>query len=171
MKYLFLSLTLLFSFFSIKEDKLEARAMQPSLMEANIPSSPEFNPNTAIVDTLVAHGYSRRHALYWARIARMESGQYTSIMYREHNNMWGMSYFRHGKRPTNGKYRIYHKGKPTRFAGYYSKEEAVQEIVFYLDAANYPKDLGTLDELLKLMKKKKYFEEPLWYYKKAVLNS
>ena len=131
-----------------------------------------FNPDVAIVDTLVAHGYTKRHAQFWVKVARMESNKYHSILYKYHNNMWGMSYLPPNKarRPTNSSYRVYHNDKPTRFAGYQTKQLAIQEIVFYLEAANYPKDFKDLDTFILYMKNKGYFEEPFDYYKNALKN-
>lgn len=79
-----------------------------------------------------------------------------------------MSYFRNGARPTKGTYRVYHNNKPTRFAGYKTKEAAVEEIVLYLEKAQYPKDFPDLTTFVKFMKKKGYFEEPFWYYYSAI---
>lgn len=162
-KLLLCSLVLLFTCFTL-QDRAEINPINFTLKPVI------FNPDSVIVDSLTSHGYTKRHATFWVKVARMESNKYTSMLYKYHNNPWGMSYFRSGTRPTNGLYRVYYNGKPTRFAGYKTKEHAIEEIIFYLDAAKYPKDFSSLDEFIKFMKSKNYFEEPIWYYKKALSN-
>lgn len=167
MKKIILSIIMFLSCLAIEDKAMPApvRAVSPITIV-------KFNPDNAIVDTLVAHGYTQRHANFWVRVARMESNKYNSILYTYHNNMWGMSYLpkNKAKRPTNSSYRVYHKNKPTRFAGYQTKELAIQEILFYLEAANYPKDFRDLDAFIRFMKAKGYFEEPFDYYKNALKN-
>ena len=163
-KLILCSLILLLGCFTL-ENRAEPKPLDP------IPKKEvSFNPDSVIVDSLTNHGYTKRHALFWVKVARMESAKYTSILYVYHNNLWGMSYFKNGQRPTNGLYRVHYNGKPTRFAGYKTKADAVEEIIFYLDYAKYPKDFTSIDEFIKFMKKKGYFEEPVWYYKNALMN-
>lgn len=124
--------------------------------------------DSLIYKTLIEKGYSQRHASYWVMVSKFETANYTSDLFRYHNNLWGMSYFRNGARPTKGTYRVYYNGKPTRFAGYKTKQAAVEEIVLYLEHANYPKDFNDLKSFILFMKKKGYFEEPFWYYYSAI---
>lgn len=124
--------------------------------------------DSLIYKTLLSHGYSHRHATFWIKVSKLETANYTSVLYRLHNNMWGMSYFKYGKRPTKGSYKVYHKGKPTRFAGYKTREAAVEELILYLKTAKYPKDFKCLEEFVCFMKDKGYFEEPIDYYYKII---
>lgn len=127
--------------------------------------------DSLIYKMLIDKGYSVRHATFWVKVSKAETANYTSALCKYHNNLWGMSYFKSGKRPTNAAYRAYYNGKPTRFAGYHNKTDAVKELIYYLEYAKYPRDFKDLHSFVRFMKSKGYFEEPFDYYYKILRNS
>jgi hypothetical protein len=123
-----------------------------------------MSTDSLIYKMLIGKGYTARHATFWVKVSKAETANYTSALCRYHNNLWGMSYFKSGKRPTHAAYRAYYNGKPTRFAGYKTKEDAIKELLYYLEYAKYPKDFKDLHSFVSFMKSKGYFEEPFNYY-------
>jgi uncharacterized FlgJ-related protein len=94
----------------------------------------------------------------WIAVSQFETGNFTSHLFLNHNNFFGMKFPR--KRETTAAYAI----PPNDFAHYNSQADSVDDLLLYLREWNYPSDFSSIDSLIEFMKSKGYFEEPLTYY-------
>lgn len=97
----------------------------------------------------------------WVAISDFETGTWTSPLFKNYNNAFGMK--QPVQRPT-----LSVGPTPSGFASFKSVSDSVDDLILYLKARNYPRDFYTLDDLIKYMKEKQYFEEPIDYYLKGV---
>ena len=111
-----------------------------------------------ILATLTSNGYSHREAKLWVKVSKVETDNYKSNLFCNHNNMWGMNFVRRGRK-TTCLYRVWYNGRPTRFAGFKTPEDGVQDLVYWLDHVGFPKDFKDINTFCQYMKKNHYFEE------------
>lgn len=106
---------------------------------------------------LIDNGYSPNLAKLFAAVSRHETGNYTSNVLKSANNLFGMKFPR--IRTTNAK----HEDR-SGYAVYDSRADSVRDLVFYLDAREYPDNFPTARALVSFMKSKGYFEADLSEY-------
>jgi hypothetical protein len=102
-------------------------------------------------------GYSDNMVRWWTAVSDLETGTWTSDLYKKYNNCFGM------KMPkTRNTTAI--TPTPTGFASYNSASDSVKDIILYLKNFNYPLDFENVESLVTYMKKVGYFEEPYDQY-------
>ena len=126
------------------------------------------SPNTSrtkatIINGLTNAGFSGAFARMWVAVAQHETGNFTSSLYRNANNIVGMTY------PTVGKDYGWTIGEGgMKFSKYPDVKDAVDDLIEYLLAFGYPKDFETVADLVAFMKSKSYFSGDQSVYTKAV---
>ena len=131
------------------------------------------SPQTVIRKRLKAKGYSDEFANWWVAISDHETGTWTSLLYINANNLFGMRQPR--QRQTLSLGPVDWKGMPMAvitdqsYSSFVSLENSVDDLVLYFQAQNYPKNFISLYELISFMKKKGYFEAPETLYLTSVL--
>lgn len=100
----------------------------------------------------------------WLAVSKMETGGFNSKIFRETLNLWGMKHPK--KRPTkaSGKY----LSGTNEWAKYDSLKDSVQDIILWMNYTKFPKGNLSLDDHLKEMKARGYFEEPIDQYTNLV---
>lgn len=149
---LLVGLLLLFALFQLGVKKV-AQKLAPSPSKAI----------NAITEILQSAGYSSRMASFWVGVSDFETGQWTSPLYVNSFNMFGM------KQPK--KRETLSIGATTSgFARFDSIEDSVRDLVLYMEEFNYPNDFPNLQAMISFMKSKGYFEESEDFYYKGVLS-
>ena len=110
---------------------------------------------------LTGNGYSPRMARMIAAVSRHETGNYSSAVFREFNNMFGMRF------PRVRKTTATHESD-SKYSVYSSPADSVRDLVYYLDARRYPFDFATARDLVEEMKRHGYFEDDLENYVRGV---
>lgn len=122
-------------------------------------------PSSSIIRILKRSGYSDRFARMWVAVAKHESANFTSRLFRSVNNPFGMQHPRVRKTTSIGPFDLGREGK---MASYKSVADAARDLVFYLEAFKYPKDFETVDQLVAFMKSKGYFTDSVSNYLNGV---
>ena len=113
-------------------------------------SSPKKIANQIKV-ALERAGFSSDMVTYWIAISKFETANYTSSLFRNARNLFGMAY------PTIGIDYGYIQSSEGLKSKYETTQQSVDDLVEYLIGFNYPKTLGSINELVKFMKSKGYF--------------
>lgn len=112
--------------------------------------------------TLLQSEYSNL-ARYWFYIAAFETGNFTSNLFLNANNPWGMMMPKKRKTTASG---TYVSSRP--WARYNSLEDSAKDIILYMIEFNYPTSEPSFFAFVSTMKRKGYFEEPFdIYYSRA----
>ena len=126
------------------------------------------SPAETIRQVLIKSGYSPRFADIAVAVARHETGDFTSRLFREYNNAFGMtSTLRPGGRPhfANGEVMTKNEGL---FNTYASVEDSAKDFVEYLKWFRYPKHFDTPEAFVAFQKSKGYFADTLENYTRGV---
>lgn len=108
-------------------------------------------------------GFSRRQGYWWFLVSQMETAGFTSNLFRNFHNLFGMK--QPAKRDT-----LSLGPTPSGFATFASDQDSVKDLALYLREFHYPYDFNTLDDQLKFMKSKGYFgDETLDSYRGKVI--
>lgn len=107
-------------------------------------------------------GYSQTMIDSLMGVAMHETGGFTSDIFKENNNPWGMKVPRVRPNKVIGENRGH--------GVYASLEDAMQDKLLYLESMKYPKDVGDPRDHVDLMKRRGYFRAPLVIYKNGVLK-
>lgn len=101
-------------------------------------------------------------------IAKHESRSFSSSLFRETHNLFGMTW--PPKRPTlaTGRKIFLDHGNVRRFCTFRSTAEATHDMVLYLKHWGYPLDIKSPEKMVRLMKSKRYFEASEKLYLRAV---
>lgn len=107
---------------------------------------------------------------YWLAVAKFETNNFTSRLWRDYFNPWGMN--RVSVRDTTqiaGTNDYIVNGEPDEFEGmnkgvYASADSAVQDIVYYMEYFGYQDSYPSLEAFVTEMKNKGYFTAPLSVY-------
>ena len=99
---------------------------------------------------LTQAGYDSTTAEAFAAVAKFETGNYTSAVFEENNNLFGMRLPR--KRPTTA------TGSNLGHAVFNSRLDSIYDLVMWLDYTNFPQDNKNFFQVIREMKKRKYFE-------------
>jgi hypothetical protein len=121
-------------------------------------------PTELIIETLTDAGYSDRMAKFWVAISDHETGTWSSVAYRQGNNLFGMKVPTHRESTRDGEIKV----GSNIYSAYASRKKSVEDLVLYMEEFSYPFDFETSDELVTFMKSKGYFTADLEAYKKSV---
>jgi hypothetical protein len=123
-----------------------------------------FNGNASIdsriEDYLKSRGYD--FGAYFSKVARLETGNYTSELFKNQNNLFGM---RNASSRPNCQ-----KGVANGFGIYESVDKSICDLADYLDYFKYPKSFPDLLTFATFLKAKGYYVEPLDKYYNALKN-
>lgn len=103
-------------------------------------------------------------APYVTAQARHETGNLTSNLYLEANNLFGMKQPKIRQTKSIGET----QASEGQFATFKSPEESVQDLALYFDYFNYPKRFNSLVDYVNFLKKKGYMEAPIHIYYNAL---
>lgn len=117
---------------------------------------------------LIKEGVDSSMARIVVAIAKHESNGFNSGLFRNTNNLFGMTY--PPRRPTMaiGNKVFLDNGNVRRFCAFESVTAATQDMVMYLRHWKYPLDVRSPEEMVRIMKSKRYFEANEGVYLKAV---
>lgn len=123
-------------------------------------SSMGSNPQGTIQSLLTGAGYSDRVARWWTAVSDLETGTWTSKLFRDYNNLFGM------KQPlTRFSYSRGASTSPPGYATFDSQADSVRDLIAYMNQRNYPQDFNTIDDMVAFMKSKQYFDDPKYLEK------
>jgi hypothetical protein len=98
--------------------------------------------------------------------AKLESGNFTNKLTREHNNLFAM---RHPSRRLTRSLGPHAKAEGRKgYASFATIEDSVEDFILYLEFCKYPTKITDVDQYTKLLKKKKYFESSTIKYSKGI---
>lgn len=118
------------------------------------------NPKKIIFETLTQSGMDAVTARFWVAVSAHETGGWTSRIYRENHNLFGM------RLPSVNTTAI---GARYGHAVFRSDSDSAKDLVKYFDRLKWKQiNFSDSDSLVDEMKRKKYFEAPLDLYKSAV---
>lgn len=124
---------------------------------------------------------------FWLAVSKMETDNFTSVLFREYLNPWGMKF--PSERQTTAlpgpfvqqdqtenfmqMFSIGKVGKLPRWAKYKSLDDAAKDIVLWMQAVNFKTGIESLMEFVVEMGNHGYYgkESPESYYKKVVAMS
>jgi hypothetical protein len=119
------------------------------------------SPREKIKRTLTQSGYSPNLAKWWAAVSDHETGTWTSNLYRNAHNLFGMK--QPLSRPT-----LSVGATSSGFASFNNDQQSIDDLLLYLNEFNYPKDFLSLDDFIAFMKTKRYFEDRYENYYNSV---
>lgn len=123
------------------------------------------NPITVIRNTLKRAGYSDRVVNNWIAISAHETAGWTSRVYRDANNLFGMTLA--GKNTTAVGALPYGEHQ----AIYNNIQSSADDLVLYLQKRfKYPADFATLRDQVEYMKSKNYFGDSFANYYAGALR-
>lgn len=102
-------------------------------------------------------GYAAQVADWWVAVSNFETAAWTSPLYKNAHNLFGMKQPRVRETLSQG---------PTSsgFASFASDIDSVLDLVLYMKEFNYPKDFLNFYDFIVFMKSKGYYEEDFRYY-------
>jgi len=109
----------------------------------------------AMIDVFAGSDYPASCRDNWMAVAKMEtatnkSGPFSSTLYVQSNNPWGMGYAPGRENAQSG--RVYATGDLTHaFASYQDLADASKDIILWMDAAGFPKGNLSLREHVDAM--------------------
>jgi hypothetical protein len=139
------------------EDYVQERTTKPNNEEQKQTFAQIFN-------YIVGLGFTPEFANTLAAVSAHETGRWTSELAQKYNNIYGMK--------SGGSGKGLQTGEASGYAVYPNWETSIEDTCEWFKAKGYPvEDLEmTTDNILQWMKTKKYFEDSLVNYKKAVLS-
>lgn len=134
------------------------------ILRSSSKSSPAGNKNYPISDeqgqiiqVLQSAGIDYDTARYWSLVSKMETGAWSSELFRKYNNAFGMK--QPQKRSTTSQ-----GPSPSGWATYKSLQDSTKDLLLYMREFNYPSSFPSLEDQIVFMKQKGYFEEPVSTY-------
>ena len=131
------------------------------LFRRKVNISAQMENDLLIQKILRDNGYSANMAAMIAAVARHETGNYQSKVFKTLNNFFGMRFPR--KRETTALYE-----SDSKYSVYADRADSVRDMVLYLDALNYPFNFHSVSGLVKAMKANGYFEDSIENYTRGV---
>ena len=98
-------------------------------------------------------------------MAKHESGNYTNGLSREYNNIFSMKVPSQRPFERSGETRPFPEGI---FSAYNSKEQALRDLMLWMNYTRMPDNLTTVDSFVQALRKRRYFEQDLAAYTKGV---
>jgi len=129
--------------------------------------NPKPNPSSVdqqidqIVVLLTNAGYSPELARWFAAVSQHETGNFTSNLYRNANNLFGMGVPKVRRSTRSGEYKT---ADGRVYSAYSSTKSSIDDFIIYLQSMNCPVSFSTVDNLIAWMKGKGYFEDSLVNY-------
>jgi len=118
-----------------------------------------MTPETIILQTL-SRKLDGRTAKFWVAVSAHETGGWTSAIFRENNNLFGM------RLPSGNTLAI---GANRGHAVFRSLEDSAKDLLMYFDRLKWTRlNYETPADLVAAMKAKRYFEADETAYRKAV---
>lgn len=101
-------------------------------------------------------------------VGKHESANFKSKLFTQNKNVFGMTH--PPKRPTTSiGYSVFSdNGNKRKFCKFSTTTSATKDFVLYLKARNYPLDIQTPEEMVRVMKSKGYFEANATVYLRAI---
>lgn len=129
------------------------------------PSPPSTVPPSPEIDfILTGAGYSPAMASWWTAISKVETGNYTSVLFKDYNNLFGMTVPSQRRSLRNGEVERMDGGVMNRFSTYATTQDSILDLVIYLQALRYPVTFNSVDDLVAFMRSKGYFTASLSSY-------
>lgn len=101
-------------------------------------------------------------------VARHESANFTSKLFLQTKNVFGMTYPPKRTSLATG-YKVYSdNGNKRKFCTFRTTTSSTTDFVLYLKHWNYPLDIKTPEKMVKTMKSKRYFEASEIVYLRAI---
>lgn len=101
-------------------------------------------------------------------VGKHESANFKSKLFLTNKNVFGMTYPPKRKTTAIGYSVFSDRGNKRKFCKFKTTTSSTTDFVYYLQAREYPFDVQTPEELVKIMKKKGYFEAAEIVYLRAV---
>jgi hypothetical protein len=101
-------------------------------------------------------------------VGKHESANFKSKLFLQNKNVFGMTYPPKRKTTATGYSLFSDRGNKRKFCIFKTTTSATTDFVYYLQARDYPLNLQTPEEFVKLMKKKGYFEASEIVYLRAI---
>jgi hypothetical protein len=117
----------------------------------------------SITDYLVQRGFRFDTAVFIAAQAVHETGNFTSHIYKENNNLFGMKLA--AIRPTTA------TGENYDHATYKSIEDSIQDYIYWSNFVGMPKSFNSVKIFVDYLKRKSYFEDTIENYLAGVLSA
>lgn len=111
-------------------------------------------PRQLIVSKLETAGYSPDFARMWGAVAAFETGNFTSSLYVNHHNLFGMAW------PTVGVDYGHTESSEGTKSSYETDAQSIDDLIEYLQAKGYPQHVDRVEDLVHFMKSKSYFGSP-----------
>jgi uncharacterized FlgJ-related protein len=130
-------------------------------------SDKEKNPAQIIFEVLTKEGsLDEKTAQMWVAVARHETGNFTSALFRDFNNAFGMG------QPSE-RLTLSLGGTPRKYEGqnmatFATVRDSALDILLYMRARKYPTRFATPTGLVSFMKSKGYFKDSLQNYSAGV---
>lgn len=116
------------------------------------------DPSPEIFTILTNAGYSPEMGIWWSAISKLETGNFTSELFRKANNLFGMGVPSVRRSLRSGEYTASDAGNIRKFSKYNTTADSVKDLVLYMQSFSYPNTFTTVADLVYFMKSKKYFE-------------
>lgn len=103
-----------------------------------------------------------RYAKWIEAMARHESGNYTSRLAKESNNIFGMG-FPYSRTASNDGMTEY-KIEGQYMSNYKNIDQAIQDLLLWFDYNNFPTNLSSVDEFSDKLREKGYYTDSVSNY-------
>jgi hypothetical protein len=97
---------------------------------------------------------------YIEAMARHETGNYTSDLYKRANNLFGM------RVPTKRPFE--RSGVTNNYSSYCCNEQSIRDFILYLDFVKFPTEVKDDWQFVNELKKRSYFEDNIINYYRGV---
>lgn len=97
-----------------------------------------------------------KYAKWIDAMSKLESGNYTNTLARKYNNIFSMGRPYTRPRVNNGYTEETFEGQ--QMSIYSSYDQAIQDLILWLDYFNFPTSLSTVEEFVSELKRDGYFE-------------
>jgi uncharacterized FlgJ-related protein len=118
-----------------------------------------------IKNRLTRAGYTPDVASWWVAVSKMETADFTSLLAKKFNNLFGMGV---GPADSTASGVTVRPSDGQKFATYATKADSVDDLILYMKRLGYPKNFDSVDSMVTFMKSKNYFVEDAAVYLKAV---
>lgn len=152
----------------MKVRKARAEAMQELEPETETETGNQTNKyliDKELAEYLIQYlsdaGYDPAMAKMIVAQSRHETGNYTSKLFQDWNNPWGMMHPLKRTTASAG-------ANPSGFATYENLDDAARDYVYYLQALGYNQSYPDVRAFVSELKKKGYFEDNLTTYMSSV---
>jgi hypothetical protein len=135
---------------------------------SNPDATPDIEPNERqeyakeLVELFIQSGLSDKEAKYWTALSAHETAGWTSELYNDNINLFGMK--QPAERQTTS------KGELNGYASYSDDEASIKDIILWIQAREFPIEHESLRKFTSELKAKKYYEADYMQYTNAVIK-